>query len=176
MSPIANAIDRLDRVEVGTLLWINGAVAAFVVLAHGGALVVDRLGESPKIAGQLPLLYLSAALGLVGLLLSLLGLAVVASRTAVVKAQTLLLLALAAGMVGFAFHIIAFGPAPDTNFSWNPLLFAFVIAYPAYMIRRTFMPLNERRSAAWRFAPVWAVAGSFVVSALVIWRVWSAGT
>ena len=176
MSAIANALERLDRTKASTLLWINGAVAAFVVLAHGGAILINRLGKSPAIADQIPTLYLSVSAATFGLLLSLIGLIVSGSRTTVLKVQTLLLLALAVGMIYFAIDVIAFGPAPNINFSWNPLLFAFVIAYPTYMAQRTLIQLSDSNSESWRFAPVWAAAGSFVVSALVIWRAWNAAT
>jgi hypothetical protein len=176
MSAIANAIERLDRVKDPTLLWVNGAVAAFVLLAHGGAIVLDRLGKAPAIADQVPYLYASASLAIVGLLMSIGGLVVSGSRATVLKVQTLLLFVLALCGLYFAFDAIVFGPAPNIHFSWNPLLFAFLLAYPIYMARRTLIAHSKRDLASWQFAPVWAVACSFLISALVIWRAWNAQT
>jgi len=176
MNRLLNVLERMDRVKVTILLWVNAALAAFVALAHGGAIFVYHLGKVPEIAEQLPNLYVSASTAIIGMMLSLLGLTVLASRTIVLKIQTVLLLILALGMVYFAIDVIAAGPAPNVKFSWNPVLFAFVVAYPVYLARRTLMPVRSSSPTAFLLAPVWAAAGSGLLSALVLWRVWSAAT
>ena len=176
MGRLLNTLERMDRVKVTTLLWVNAALAVFVALAHGGAIFIYHLGKAPEIADQIPNLYVSASTAIIGVLLSLLGLTVLASRTILLKIQTVLLLILALGMVYFAIDVIAAGPMTNVKFSWNPVLFAFVVAYPVYLARRTLLPVRSNSPAAFLFTPVWAAAGSVLLSALVLWRVWSAAT
>lgn len=176
MKHIASAIDRIDNVKLPVLLWINAALSAFVALAHGGALLMYHLGKAPELSDQAPTLYTSLPAAVFCLLLSFFGLALASVRLWVLKIQAGLLLVLAVGLIYFALDVVAFGIAPHTNFTWNPVLFAFVVAYPVYLARRVFVMPGAQSPVIPLFAPLWVAAGSMVISILVLWRVWGAAT
>ena len=176
MSSFASAVERMDRIQAPVLLWINAALAAFVAIAHGGAVLVNRFGKAPEISDAIPKLYVSTSLALLGLALSVVGLMVPRARTATLRVQAILLLVFALGMVYFAVDLIFSAPPPSEKFAWNPVLFAFVVAYPIYLARRVLLTPNMSASRTWLFAPVWGVLVSALLSAVVIWRVWNAAT
>src|SRR5690242_1738362 len=47
MAWVARVVDRLDQIKPAWLLLPNGLIAFFVLLAHGGALLLVRLGRIP---------------------------------------------------------------------------------------------------------------------------------
>jgi hypothetical protein len=168
--------DRLDRVNPVVLLWINAAIASLVALAHGGALLLVRLGKAPEIADEIYTAYLSVPVALLALLISIIALVKPENRVWVLRVHAVLLVALAIGMIYFAVDVVVRGVPPTTNFSWNPVLFAFLLAYPVYLAVRVFAPDGLRQSFGLRFAPAWAIAVSIVLSVLVFWRVFGSAT
>jgi hypothetical protein len=168
--------DRLDRINPLVLLWINAAIASLVALAHGGALLLVRLGKAAEFADEIYTAYLSVPTALFALLISIVAIVKPQNRVWVLRVHTVLLTALAIGMIYFAVDVVVRGVPPTTKFSWNPVLFAFLLAYPVYLAIRMFAPDGVRQSSGLRFAPAWAIAVSAVLSVLVFWRVFASAT
>jgi hypothetical protein len=164
----AGALDRLDSIGLSRLLVPNGILAIFVLLAHGGWLLLARAGKAP--AGPLDWVpYLSVPIAAVFVVLSVVAAIWPGTRTRVLKLQTFGLACLAAFLLLFALDIMSAGPRTE-RFAWNPVLFAFLLAYPVYLIRRVFVAPSALKQPFLRYAHVIASVFALVVSAAVMWR------
>ena len=172
MGPMAT-IDWLDRMSLGWLLLLNGVLAAFTILANGGWLLLATSGKVPAAdvaaAGSAPyVLVLIASLVLVS---SLVGWFWPTARTGVLKAQTLGVGSLAAYVVLIASEVVVGGGSLGTKFVWDPVLFAFLVAYAVYLARRTLVPAPALRRPVIRYAHIYAALIALAVGVLVLWRV-----
>jgi len=170
MNRFSAAVAKWDNVSFTVLLWINAAIAALALLANGSVILMHYLSKAPELADHVSNSYVPTFAGLFGLLLSLLGLLVPSARAMALKAQTGLLLSLAAGALYFAYDVIVYGVALGKSFHWDPVMFAFVLAYPVYVARRTLLPQSALQIPFIRYAHVLAIAASIVISAGILWR------
>ena len=152
-----------DAIPPRRLVWINLFVAGFVLVAHGGAAIVGK---------TIPLaLYVTIPASVLLLSLSIYALLFPERQQHVLRLQSGLLMAGWAGMLFFSVDIAFNGVSfDDKRFSWNPILFALVCAYPIYLARRAFF--QARDMPFWlRYAHVIAAVASVVISVLVFRRI-----
>ncbi|MFO1304955.1 MAG: hypothetical protein U1F54_14565 [Burkholderiales bacterium] len=163
-----SAVDRLDAISFSRLLIPNGAIAIFVFLAHGGWLLLARAGKAP--AGDLRWVpYVSVPIALVFIALTLVAAFYPNTRERVLRIQALGLGCLAALCLLFALVVLAVGPGTE-QFVWNPVLFAFLLAYPVYQVRRVLVPPTALRKPLLRYAHIIAAALGLLLSMAVMWR------
>ena len=169
---IERQIDWLDQIKPEWLLLPNGLLALFVLVAHTGWLILTRSGpasaEAANIAGPWPYLTIPLAALFVGL--SIYGWFRPASRTTVLKWQTIALGSLGAFALFLAIDVIADGPPRGVSFVWNPLFFAFVVAYPVFLARRTLVPQSALSRPMLRYAHIIAAILALLLSGAVYWR------
>jgi hypothetical protein len=173
MGWLARAVEKLDKIAVRRLLWTNLVIAALVLVAHGGALAIARTGKAPEIATAPESLYLSIALALAALMAAVLALARPAKSPSVMKLHAVWLLLLLIGIIWTAIDIMLKGVPKGATFTWNPVLFFFLCAYPVYLARRAFVPAALLQRPAIKYSHVIAGFASLVVSVVVIWKVWA---
>jgi hypothetical protein len=162
-------VDALDRISPQWLLAINAAISLFVIVAHSGWFLLVRAGKGAATQSEIGLVYLTIPLAAVGLLLALFGFALPAARIWVLRAQALLLLLLVLFLLLFAWRVVKSGASESGQFEWNPVLFAFICAYPVYLSRRTLFPSAAATQVVPRYSHLLAFGASFIVSALVIY-------
>jgi hypothetical protein len=165
-------VDWLDEVRRGWLLLPNGFIAILVLLAHGGALILVRLGKIPAsdFGDRLDYAYVTIVPAAAVLLLALLAWVRPATRSWVLKVHAVVLLCLAMYALYFALNVIANGIPKGDRFTWDAALFAFVVAYPVYLARRTLIHMPRLANPVIRYAHVIAVVIAIGVSLLVFWR------
>ena len=59
---------------------------------------------------------------------------------------------------------------------WNPIFFAFVVAYPVYLMQRSFARDGAPLNALAVQSPLWAIGLSIAISAAVMWRMANVAT
>jgi hypothetical protein len=164
-------MDRLDRISPTAFLWVNALLCLFVLLAHGGALLLVRAGKSPEMADQVAIAYFTLPAALVSLGFALTALFRTEALGFTLKIHSIVLLGLAVYMAYFGVNLAIKGIPADVRFAWNPLLFAFVVGYPVLLLQRAF---PNHRLTAFRYAPLIAVGISVLISVAVYWRAWAA--
>jgi hypothetical protein len=169
---LARTIDRLDNVGLAWLLLPNGLLALFVLIAHGGALILVRAGKPHPFGESFQLVYFSIPIAATAIVLALVAWAVPHCRNVVLKIHTFILGCVSAFALWFSLDVVAHG-IPSGAFVWDPILFAFVLAYPTYLARRTLVPAAALRSPALRYAHVFAAILAILISVAVYWRMFT---
>ena len=163
-------VDRIDEWKPSTMLKINMGIAFFILLAHiGGALILISESQEPK-PSLLSLLYLDDLVAFLIFATSLVGLIKKQTTWGILHVHTIILLLLAIGWIYWSFTLAIGGP-PKGNFVWNPILFAFLCAYPIYLLRRTFLASYISKSWFLNYSHVLIAMGSLVVSGLIIYKI-----
>ena len=170
LSRLNRIVDALDRISPRWLLAINALISLFVLVAHGGWLLLVRAGKGAATQSDIGLVYVTIPLAAIGLVLALVGFGSVTARIWVLRAQALLLLLLVLFMLQFAWRVVQGGALEGGRFAWNPILFAFLCAYPVYLARRTLFPSAAASQIVPRYSHLIAFGASFIVSALVIYH------
>jgi hypothetical protein len=170
LNRLSQIVDALDRVSPSWLLALNGVLALLVLVAHGGWLLLVHTGKGAATAPDVGIAYVSIPLAALALLLAVAGVALPSARVWALRAQAVLLLLLLLYLLQFAWSVIADGAPVDGRFSWNPVLFAFVVAYPVYLARRVLFPTVAASQGVLRYSHVIALFVSVVISALVLYR------
>jgi hypothetical protein len=173
MRVFAEAMDRLDRISPTAFLWTNALLCLFVLLAHGGALLVVQAGKAPEMADAVAIAYFTVPVALVSLGFALVAFFRTAALALTLKVHSIFLLSLAVYMAYFGLSAAIGGIPTGVRFAWNPLLFAFVVGYPVLLIQRAF-PNHGFSTPAFRYAPLIAVGISVLISVAVYWRAWAA--
>ncbi len=128
----------LDSIPTRTLVGINAGLAAFVGIAHGGALLLTFYQSSPMERLIRSIATYSLSLVAFVLLSSLAALCVGHILEKVLKAHAGVLLVGAIFSVRWAVDLGVNG-IPYENFSWTPGLFSGVVSYAAFLVRRTWL-------------------------------------
>jgi hypothetical protein len=172
VSWIARVVDRLDQIEPNRLLLVNVVLAFLTVIAQGLALFLSDAQADPGAAGVWP--YVDVTVAISGLILvsGLLAWARPSSRAAVLRFHAILLVLPGAGALIVAVWWVVNG-IPRGNFSWNPVFFAFEVAYPVYLLRRTVLSARTRQLPIVRYGHVLVAALSIVISSGIFWGVFA---
>jgi hypothetical protein len=140
--------ERLEKIPDSTLLLVNAGLGGFVLLAHGGALLIVLRGTAPAppdyaamIRTLAPFSLLSAWLVATG---SAFGFVRPRSRRLVLAAQALILLLSGAGLLVWASRIVVEG-IPDVNFGWTPGLLTGWVVYSVFLCARVVLPARWRQ-------------------------------
>lgn len=170
MSWLDTTVDRCDRIDLRWLLLPNGFIALWVILAHGGALLLVHYGKIPAsdYGRSLDEAYFTVSAASFVLLSAILGWFVPRARASVFRAHAIILAIFALFQLGYGLAYAINGIPRVKAFTWNAGAFAFAIAYPVYFARRVLLPHGK----AWfvRYAHVVALATSVVISGFVFWR------
>jgi SAM-dependent methyltransferase len=164
-------VGRLDEIDIRWLLAANTACALLLLAVEGGGLLLARLSGAVTSAppgAYLAALAAMAAFGLAGMVSKAL-----AVRAWALKAHCLLFVGLAAYLIYDSALIIAGGARSGTPVSSDPLLLMALAAYSVYLARRLFLPQKARRNPLLMYSHVAALAIAAVISALVLWKVYS---
>ena len=160
-------VESLDAMPLPVMLLINAALAAFVVFAHGGALLITS-SEAPGYADIAPL----AAVTLPCAFFVLLASAVAAARRQlllpVLSVQLILLAVGGVAMYLWALRILFMG-IPAGNFIWQAGLLTGIVFYIVYALRRTALRRLLDRPAV-RYAHLAALVVVFPVDLGVFLR------
>ena len=139
MSWLSSLLDRVDSLPERALLLIDLCIGLFALVAHGGALILVRLGKAPMFE-QYAVWLLVSVVGF--------GCVVVSStlaffwergRRPILAAHAVVLLGLAVALVGWAVGLVLNGIPTEVNFSWSPGLFTALVFYGVYLFRRLFL-------------------------------------
>ena len=114
--------------------------------------------------------YLSIPLAALALLLAAAGVALPSMREWALRAQAVFFLLLLIYLLQFAWSVIVNAAPVDGRYAWNPVLFAFVVAYPVYLARRVLFPTAAATQVVARYSHLIALFVSVVISALVLYR------
>jgi hypothetical protein len=170
MGRLSRIVDALDRVPPLWLLAVNAFIALFVLSAHGGWLLLIRAGKGTATEADVGLVYVTIPVAAVALLLALGAFAIPSTRLWVLRAQAVLLLGFVLFLLQVAWSIIAHGIPASGRFAWNPALFAFLLAYPVYLARRTLFPSAAATQLVPRYSHIIALLASLLISVFVIYR------
>jgi len=170
MNRLSQIADALDRVSPSWLLALNGVLALFVLAAHGGWFLLVRAGKGAATPPEASIAYLSIPLAALALLLAAAGVALPSMREWALRAQAVFFLLLLIYLLQFAWSVIVNAAPVDGRYAWNPVLFAFVVAYPVYLARRVLFPTAAATQVVARYSHLIALFVSVVISALVLYR------
>ena len=165
---------KWNHANIAPLLWINIALGTFVLLAHGGFILLVRAGKAPQYADDLGMAYVTSAIALLIVATAIAALFKAPLRMPILKVQSVILVIAAIAMILYGATVALAGIPPGKNFVWNPVLFAFVVAYPIFLVQRAFA--RAAPSPVALQAPLWAAAISVVISAVIMWRISSVAT
>ena len=156
---ISHRIDGWDLVPLRRFLWINLFVGVFVVVSHIGAMLVSK--DFPRFV------YVTIPVSVVLLSLSIFALVSREREQSILKFQSVMFLVGLVAALLFSVDLAINGlPPAIKRFSWNPILFALVCAYPIYLVRRAFF--IETTPPLWlKYAPIVAILFSALISGLV---------
>lgn len=143
---VPGLLARLDRISPTKLRTTNLLISLFVLLPHIAAYFLAKPGEitgGPFFWSSIAVLDAIAVFVLIGCLTTYRD----ASRIpAVLKAQSVALSVLVIPLLLWGLGYAVLG-TPAGNFSFNPILYAFLCAYPIYLLRR--FVLDEHLSSSW---------------------------
>jgi hypothetical protein len=168
MSWIDRTVAGLDRVDDRAWLGVNVMLFGFVLLAHGGALLLMRL-QPEAVPPGFGIVYLTVPLAIVLLLVGAVGFASARWRRPVLKVHAAALGLLMAWLTWFVVDVLAHGIPAGTRFSWTPFLYTAMVFYTCLFLRRTFA--SAAQAARWRALPFWAAGVAAVLDMTVMARV-----
>jgi hypothetical protein len=172
MSRILDAMSKMNRIGAVPLLWVNAAIAFFVASTHAAFLALVRAGKGPPgMSDDVWFTYITIPIALVVLVAAILALARSRMRASILKLQSISLLLGAVGLAYFGVRVAIVGVPSGVTFVWNPVLFALALAYPVYLVQRSFSSEGAASNKLALQAPLWALGASVLISAAVMWRV-----
>jgi len=173
MNWLTQMVDRLDHVKPNWLLVANAVVALLILIAHGGALLMVRSGKGEIFGESTSTLYVSVPLAASAVALACAALIWAGSRTLILKIHAALLIGVAVYLLYYALFLISNGIPTIGRFTWDPVLFALFLAYPVYLARRVFVLPETLRNPAIKYAHVFALALSILLSSIIMWRIYA---
>jgi lysylphosphatidylglycerol synthetase-like protein (DUF2156 family) len=168
---ITRLFDQLEQLPEVLVLLLNAGLGAFVLLAHGGALLLLLSGKVPATPEHEATIRTMApvTLSIAGLVVlsSLVGL--VASRThkVVDRLQAVILFLSGTAMLAWAGNILI-GGIPPGNFSWGVGLLTGWVSYSGLLCSRTV--LEKQWKQGLRYMTVTAAIVALVVDFGVLVR------
>jgi len=177
MSRVIDALTKLNGIGPAVLLWTNAVIALLVGISHVGFLLVIRAGKTPPgVAEDVGFTYITIPAAVVVLVTAIVALVKSPLRWPVLKFQSAVLVLGALVAAYFGVRVAILGIPSGTNLVWNPVFFAFVVAYPVYLLQRSFARDGAPVNAVALQSPLWALGVSIAISAAVMWRVANAAT
>lgn len=112
-------MDALDRISSFAMLCINSALCAFVLLAHGGALLLVSTGKVPEMAQRVAIAYVSVPAVIIALAFSVLAFIRREKLAITLKVHAAILIGLAVYMLYVGLEVVFNGVPRGAGFSWN---------------------------------------------------------
>ena len=154
---MASLSDQLDKLPESFFLALNAAAGAFILLAHGGALLLVLNGKvavptahREMIRSMVPFTLPAAALVAIG---SLVGFASIGARRIVLSCQAGILCLSSVILLGWAASMAVKG-IPPGNFAWTPGMLTGWVAYSLLLCSRFAAPGAWRRQGVVRYMPL----------------------
>jgi hypothetical protein len=170
---MASMMDQLERIPEPALLVLNAAMGGFVLVAHGGALLLMLSGKVPVPPGYaamvhtiVPFTLPVAALVVVGSALGALSSRV---RSFVLCFQAIVLFGGGIALLGWATGLV-FNGIPPGNFAWTPGFLTGWVAYSAFLCSRFAVRPEWKQFAAVRYWPIICAVGALPVDVGVLVR------
>jgi len=145
---LKDPFERLEKIPDSTLLLVNAGLGGFVLLAHGGALLIVLRGRAPvppdyaaMTRTLAPFSLLIAWLVVSG---SVFGFVRPRGGRFVLAAQALILLLSGTGLLAWASRIVVEG-IPDVSFGWTPGLLTAWVVYSVFLCARVVLPARWRQ-------------------------------
>jgi hypothetical protein len=136
-------LESLSRIPEGAVLGLNAALAAFVTLAHGGALLLVMSGKVPTPPGYAEMVRRLAPITLPLAAASLVSGAVATiwrnARPAILRGQALVVFVSGLGLLWWSGGVLFHG-IPAGNFSWTPGMLSGWVAYSFLVASRFLTP------------------------------------
>ena len=168
---LSRYIEKLDKAKPKRLIKINMFIAAFVCLAHGPVLVLPFVAEIEGFQTAPLFVFFSVPLALSALIYAIFALKNPVREGNVLKYHTILLLLMFGLMCMYSVSILINGiPNEGVRFVWNPVLFAFLFAYPVYLARLVFKKNDINKKTYIKYAHVYAILISISISAFIMGR------
>ena len=160
---ITDRIDGWDLIPLRRFLWINLIVCALVAVSHVGATLISK--DFPRVV------YVTVPVSVVLLSLSIFALVSRERDQPILKFQSVVIMIGWIAALVLSVDLALNGlPSDVKRFSWNPILFALVCAYPVYLMRRVFF--IKKTPPLWlKYAPIVAILVSALISGLVFWQI-----
>lgn len=159
---LRNTLSSADASPPHLVLWINAGLAAFVALAHGGALMLSRMQPQPQGMDVKRVASVSLPLAALVLVTALLALGLRRIRPQVLALHGVIFLFAAAVQVVWGGSLLING-IPEGNFSWSVGIFTAIATYAVFVHTRFAIPARMRSAPVIFYAPVIAL----VVAALI---------
>jgi len=166
---LRSLLAKADAWSPRVLLWINLALAGFVSVAHGGALLVARANSSADVPDIESLATVSLPLAALVFVSGVLGLAVQRLRHAILGLHGAVFLFAAIEQFVWGIELLVRG-IPSGNFSWSVGLFTATVAYAVYLFSRYTVPAKLSAMPAIFYSPAFALVAAAVVDIGVIVR------
>ncbi len=149
-------ITALDRLPERFLLVADAMFAAFIILGHGGALVLTLV--QPNVDSQAIRQLSAISLPLAAIVLSTSAYAYFSERRRpiILKIHAIILLLANVGLVLWALPLL-FGEFPRGSFSWSPGMMTGLFAYSVYLCRRAWFAESIASSALIRYSHLMAI-------------------
>lgn len=154
---LRSLLAKIDAWPPRVLLWVNLALAGFIALAHGGALLAIHAHPMPGAPDIERLAMVSLPLAGVVLGSAVLGLAVTRTQRLVLAFHGVVFLAAATLEVAWGISLLVHG-IPAGSFSWSVGLFSVSVAYAVIVFSRFTVPVRFRMSFPAYYSPALTLA------------------
>jgi len=148
-----------DKIPIVILVLLNACLAGFVLLAHGGALVVAYVTHPSTAAETLHVTLPGVILSALIMASSLAAVANTSARRSILLGQAAILCGGALALIGYALIVLMQG-LPTSRFTWRPGLMTVFTVYAFYVMRRA---VSGKRIAAF-----WLVNYSHLIALVVV--------
>jgi len=142
---LSKIVEVLDRVPEIILIIINICIAAFVILTHGGYLVLTYLQNGEQTSSGFDLIFVSLPLAILIFITCAIGFLKKELRGKILKVHAFVL-SLGAIVCFFWATFILLGSFPEGGFAWSPGFLTFLCVYPVYILRRTVFLIKIKKS------------------------------
>lgn len=176
MNRLENWVDQLDHVQPRKLLWINFSIGTFVLLAHGPLLVLPYIAEIKGFEVAPAGTFVSVPLALALIVTAVVALRRVSFITPAIKFHTIILMLCFTATIYYSSVVIIYGIPTGVGFTWNPILYAFLCAYPIYLFRLVFMRDRLHENIWLKCSHIAVAVLSLPVSGVIMWNIWNSGT
>ena len=130
---------KLDELPDQLLLLGCAGLAAFVMVAHGGALLVRHLAPPDQAAMVTHIARYSLPLGGLVLATSIVGMLKPQWRSRILGLQGVILVLSSIALVAWASTLLVRG-IPEGNFAWTPGFLTAWVCFSFYLMRRYLLP------------------------------------
>ena len=149
-------LTKFDAISERVLLWVNVGLAAFVGMAHGGALAITYLKPTPEADQIRQLASISLPISALVIITAVVALIRVDYRRSTLAVHGVALALSSVALLVWALILLIRG-LPEGNFTWTPGLMSIWVCYSAFVASRYSVPFAMRHRPALFYAPLGAI-------------------